>query len=126
MEVTVTDGTITRSTTTLSSDLRGVFRLDRLPLNQVLTVTFTCPGFTTVTKLVTLTPDSKDLQISLEKSTGSVKGVLTLDSNPGNLTKVAMTVSNSKFTYKATNKVESDSGRFEIQGIGAANRCATS
>ena len=116
VEVTVTDGTITRSTTTLSSDLRGVFRLDRLPLNQVLTVTFTSPGFTTVTKLVTLTPDSKDLQISLEKSTGSVNGTLTLDSNPGNLTKVAITISNSNFTYKATNKVES-TGNFDIQGI---------
>jgi hypothetical protein len=116
VEVTVTNGTITRSTTTLSSDLRGVFRLDRLPLNQVLTVTFTSPGFTTVTKLVTLAADSKDLLISLEKSTGSVNGALTLDSNPGNLTKVAITISNSNFTYKATNKVES-TGRFDIQGV---------
>ena len=116
VEVTVTDGSITRSTTTLSSDLTGVFRLDRLPLNQVLTVTLTSPGFTTVTKLVTLTPDSKDLQISLEKSTGSVNGILTFVSNPGNLTKVAITISNSNFTYKATNKVESN-GNFDIQGI---------
>jgi hypothetical protein len=123
VEVTVTDGTITRSTTTLSSDLRGVFRLDRLPLNQVLTVTFTSPGFTTVTKLVTLAPDSKDLQISLEKSTGSVNGTLTLDSNPGNLTKVAITISNSNFTYKATNKVES-TGNFDIQGIEPGNYVA--
>jgi hypothetical protein len=70
---------------------------------------------------LTLTPDSKDLQISLEKSTGSVKGVLTLDSNPDNITKVAITVSNSKFTYKATNKVEANkvegNGHFDIQGI---------
>jgi hypothetical protein len=77
--IVATDGVTTRSTTTLTDiELAGTFRLLDLPINRVYTVTYSVDGFTTYTETVELTFDTPDRDISLNRSTGRLSGVVTV------------------------------------------------
>lgn len=115
--VTATDGTLTRSTTTLSEGLlAGTFRLEQLPVNRTYTVTYEAPGFQTLTEQLELTTSTPERQIAMVRSTGRLRGKVTIEGSNLSPTAVAVTVSNSDNTYKATDAISSD-GSLLVDGI---------
>ena len=115
--VTATDGTLTRSTTTLSEGLlAGTFRLEQLPVNRTYTITYEAPGFLTLTEQLELTTATPERQIAMVRSTGRLRGKVTIEGSNLSPTAVAVTVANSDNTYKATDAISSD-GSLLIDGI---------
>ena len=115
--VTATDGTLTRSTTTLSEGLlAGTFRLEQLPINRTYTVTYESPGFLSFTEQIELKLDTPERQIAMTRSTGRLRGKVTVQGSNLSPTSVAVTVTNPDFTYKATDAISSD-GSMLIDGI---------
>ncbi|MBU3717925.1 MAG: hypothetical protein FGM45_06430 [Actinobacteria bacterium] len=115
--VTATDGTLTRSTTTLSEGLlAGTFRLEQLPVNRTYTITYEAPGFLTLTEQLELTSATPERQIAMVRSTGRLRGKVTIEGSNLSPTAVAVTVANSDNTYKATDAISSD-GSLLIDGI---------
>ena len=115
--VTATDGTLTRSTTTLSEALlAGTFRIEQLPVNRTYTVTYEAPGFLTYTEQLELKIDTPERQIAMTRSTGRLRGKVTIEGSNLSPTAVAVTVANPDNTYKATDAISSD-GSLLIDGI---------
>ena len=123
--IVATDGVTTRSTTTLTDiELAGTFRLLDLPINRVYTVTYSVDGFTTYTETVELTFDTPDRDISLNRSTGRLSGVVTVESPDILAQSVAITIANGLQTYKSSDLVRSD-GSYDFNGIAPGNYVAT-
>jgi uncharacterized protein (DUF2141 family) len=123
--IVATDGVTTRSTTTLTDiELAGTFRLLDLPINRVYTVTYSVDGFTTYTETVELTFDTPDRDISLNRSTGRLSGVVTVESPDILPQSVAITIANGLQTYKSSDLVRSD-GSYDFNGIAPGNYVAT-
>ena len=115
--ITATDGTLTRSTTTLTEGaLAGTFRLEQLPVGRTYTVTYSAPGFTTLTEQLDLTLDTPERKISMIRSTGRLRGTVTVSGSRLSPTSVAVTVTNPDFTYKTTDAISSD-GSLLVDGI---------
>ena len=115
--VTATDGSLTRSTTTLSEGLlAGTFRLEQLPINRTYTVTYEAPGFLPFTEQIELRSDTPERQISMVRSTGRLRGTVKVQGSNLSPTSVAVTVTNPDFTYKATDAISSN-GALLIDGI---------
>ena len=115
--VTATDGTLTRSTTTLSEGLlAGTFRLEQLPVNRTYTVTYEAPGFLPYTEQIELRADTPERQVSMVRSTGRLRGTVKITGSNLSPTAVAVTVTNPDFTYKATDAISSN-GALLIDGI---------
>ena len=115
--ITATDGTLTRSTTTLTEGaLAGTFRLEQLPVGRTYTVTYSAPGFTTLTEQLDLTLETPERKISMIRSTGRLRGTVTVSGSRLSPTSVAVTVTNPDFTYKTTDAISSD-GSLLVDGI---------
>jgi len=115
--VTATDGTLTRSTTTLSEGLlAGTFRLEQLPVNRTYTITYEAPGFLTLTEQLELTTATPERQVAMVRSTGRLRGKVTIEGSNLSPTAVAVTVANSDNNYKATDAISSD-GSLLVDGI---------
>lgn len=115
--ITATDGTLTRSTTTLTEGLlAGTFRLEQLPVGRTYTVTYDAPGFQTLTEQIELALDTPERDISMVRSTGRLRGKVTISGSSLSPTAVAVTVTNPDNTYKTTDAISSD-GSLLVDGI---------
>jgi hypothetical protein len=115
--ITATDGTLTRSTTTLTEGLlAGTFRLEQLPVGRTYTITYEAPGFQTLTEQIEFTIDTPEREISMLRSTGRLRGKVTIDGSTLSPAAVAVTVTNSENTYKTTDAITS-TGSLLIDGI---------
>ncbi|MDA0371355.1 MAG: carboxypeptidase regulatory-like domain-containing protein [Actinomycetota bacterium] len=115
--ITATDGTLTRSTTTLTEGLlAGTFRLEQLPVGRTYTVTYEAPGFQTLTEQIELTISTPEREISMVRSTGRLRGKVTISGSSLSPTAVAVTVTNPDNTYKTTDAISSD-GSLLVDGI---------
>lgn len=115
--ITATDGTLTRSTTTLTEGLlAGTFRLEQLPIGRTYTVTYEAPGFQTLTEQLELTLDTPEREISMVRSTGRLRGKVSITGSSLSPTAVAVTVTNPDNTYKTTDAISSD-GSLLVDGI---------
>ncbi len=115
--ITATDGTLTRSTTTLTEGLlAGTFRLEQLPVGRTYTVTYEAPGFQTLTEQIELTITTPEREISMVRSTGRLRGKVTITGSSLSPTAVAVTVTNPDNTYKTTDAISSD-GSLLVDGI---------
>lgn len=107
--VTATDGTVTRTTSTLSEgELAGSFALVGLPLGRTYTVTYTGDGWSPRTELVELTLETQPLSVSLVPSTGRLTGTVTVPADTVSPSSVAVTLLNSDHTYKSTDAISAD------------------
>ena len=115
--ITATDGTLTRSTTTLTEGLlAGTFRLEQLPVGRTYTITYESPGFQTLTEQIELTLDAPERDISMVRSTGRLRGKVSITGSTLSPTSVAVTVTNPDNTYKTTDAISSD-GSLLVDGI---------
>lgn len=115
--ITATDGTLTRSTTTLTEGLlAGTFRLEQLPVGRTYTITYEAPGFQTLTEQLELTLSTPERDISMVRSTGRLRGKVTISGSSLSPTAVAVTVTNPDNTYKTTDAISSD-GSLLVDGI---------
>jgi hypothetical protein len=115
--VTATDGSLTRSTTTLTEGLlAGTFRLEQLPVGRTYTITYEAPGFQTLTEQIELTLSTSEREISMVRSTGRLRGKVTITGSTLSPTSVAVTVTNPDNTYKTTDAISSD-GSLLVDGI---------
>jgi hypothetical protein len=115
--ITATDGTVTRTTSTLSEgDLAGTFRLVGLPLNRTYTVTYEGAGWSTRTELVDFGLDFEPLDVSLIPSTGRVRGTVTTPPDTVLPSAVAVTLASPENTYKSTDAISAD-GDLLLTGI---------
>lgn len=115
--ITATDGTVTRTTSTLSEgDLAGTFRLVGLPLNRTYTVTYEGEGYSPRTELVDFTADFAPLDVSLIPSTGRVRGTVTTPPDTVSPSAVALTLASPDNTYKSTDAISAD-GELLLTGV---------
>ena len=115
--ITATDGSLTRSTTTLTEGLLvGTFRLEQLPVGRTYTVTYEAPGFQTLTEQIDLTLSTPQREISMVRSTGRLRGKVSITGSSLSPTAVAVTVTNPDNTYKTTDAISSD-GSLLVDGI---------
>jgi len=115
--ITATDGTITRTTSTLSEgDLAGTFRLVGLPLGRTYTVSYVGEGYSPRTELVDFTAATEPLEVSLIPSTGRVRGTITTPPETVSPAAVAVTLASPENTYKSTDAISAD-GDLLLTGI---------
>ncbi len=115
--ITATDGSLTRSTTTLTEGLlAGTFRLEQLPVGRTYTITYEAPGFQTLTEQLELTLSTPERDLSMVRSTGRLRGKVTITGSSLSPTAVAVTVTNPDNTYKTTDAISSD-GSLLVDGI---------
>lgn len=115
--ITATDGTVTRTTSTLSEgDLAGTFRLVGLPLNRTYTVTYEGAGWSTRTELVDFGLATEPLDVSLIPSTGRLRGTLSTPPDTVLPSAVAITLASPENTYKSTDAISAD-GDLLMTGI---------
>ncbi|QOR70355.1 carboxypeptidase regulatory-like domain-containing protein [Ruania alkalisoli] len=119
--VTATDGTTTRTATTLTGEGAGAFLLPRLPVGATYTVTISGEGYTTVTREVRLTADGVGgWTIPMTSSGGIVQGVVTDETGAG-ITAAGLTLTHGSDTaavYK-TMSASDGSGTFRFAGVDA-------
>lgn len=117
--VRATDGTTSRTATTLTGDAAGRFLLPGLPVPATYEVTFSGVGFATVTREITLGPEGmSDWRISLTSAGGSVTGTVTDDRGTG-IAAAGLTLRSgvdAAATYK-TMSASDGSGTFRFAGV---------
>jgi protocatechuate 3,4-dioxygenase beta subunit len=96
--------------------LAGTFRLEQLPVGRTYTVTYEAPGFQTLTEQIELTITTPEREISMVRSTGRLRGKVTITGSSLSPTAVAVTVTNPDNTYKTTDAISSD-GSLLVDGI---------
>ena len=119
--VTVSDGTTTRTVTTLtpenSSDtLAGTFTIPGLPTTGTspYTVTISAPGEATTTQSLTLTGDTTLDTVTLQPDTGEVCGYVTLDNDTSDAV-AGLVLTGDAGTFKTTSA--SGDGQFKFEQI---------
>ncbi|MGH9136344.1 MAG: carboxypeptidase regulatory-like domain-containing protein [Acidimicrobiales bacterium] len=122
IEVTVSDGELTRTATTFTEGVVGAYHLPQLPIPGTYTVTASGTGWSTATQVVELT-GNQTLPIQLESTTGVIFGVITgLDPNDLQSEEIVpiqgagVTLSNDSLTLKNTS-VADPPGAFELTGV---------
>jgi hypothetical protein len=114
-QVTATNGTITRSTTTVTGSLAGAFRLPDLPAPGTYTVTVQAEGFQTQTLVVTLAKGQSESRIDPQlMTTSATVGGNVVDSSNTAVAGAGLTLSSPQNTYKITT---TDTGSFEFAGV---------
>ncbi|SOD70955.1 carboxypeptidase family protein [Jatrophihabitans sp. GAS493] len=113
--VTITDGTSTRTATTITDGPIGNYTLPALPAPGSYSVTISADGYQPQTGKVTLTAGQSQatLNTTLRRSTGSVSGVLTVPA-PGKADSAGLVLSNSEHTYKI---LANSDGSFLFDGV---------
>ncbi|MGH9185205.1 MAG: carboxypeptidase regulatory-like domain-containing protein, partial [Acidimicrobiales bacterium] len=128
LTVTVTDGTITRTTSTLTVGAVGTYRLPQLPLPGTYTVSVTGPGWLPQTTSVDLSreePNAASIDFAMVKTTAAVTGTVTgvdtkqtpdvTDDEPlGGLNSVGITANDGANIFKTTS---AEDGVFEVDGL---------
>jgi hypothetical protein len=122
VSVTATDGTTTRTATTVSRDstsgsskLEGRFMLPDLPLGTY-TVTYAAPGYVTKTQGVTLTGEASGFSLGdsyLQRSGASVSGTVTEPPDAG-IVGAGLVLTGPAATYKLTTAAD---GSYEFTGV---------
>jgi hypothetical protein len=118
--VSATDGTITRTATTVTEDgLRGRYTLSGLPAPGKYTITFTAQGFLQQTVKVALGKGQSQVtsDVTLFPASTTVTGTVTSDgggSSPGPLVGAGLTLTSSDNTYKTTS---GDGGAYQFDGV---------
>ncbi|SEE66076.1 carboxypeptidase regulatory-like domain-containing protein [Ruania alba] len=119
--VTATDGTTTRTATTLTGEGAGAFLLPRLPVGSTYTMTISGDGYTTVTREVRLTAEGvSGWTIPMTSSGGVVQGAVSDETGTG-ITAAGLTLTHGSDTtavYK-TMSASDGSGTFRFSGVDA-------
>jgi hypothetical protein len=121
-EVTATDGTVTRSATTVTSGPVGKFTLSDLPTPGTYTVTVAAPGYQPQTSTVSLKAGQSwaDLSTSLTPDSAIIAGTISVESESGEtgagLVGVGLVLSNADNTYK-TMTTSQPAGAFRFSGV---------
>jgi hypothetical protein len=115
--VTVTDGTVTRTATTVTSGPVGHYTVPGLPVPGSYTVTITGTGYLPQTQRISLVAGQSRAvaNASLRPSTVTVQGTVT-DSNGSGLTGVGLTLTGQAGTYK-TMSLSDPLGSFSFSGV---------
>lgn len=121
-EVTATDGTVTRSATTVTSGPVGKFTLSDLPTPGTYTVTVAAPGYQPQTSTVSLKAGQSwaDLSTTLTPDSAIITGTISVQSESGEtgagLVGVGLVLSNEDNTYK-TMTTSQPAGAFRFSGV---------
>ncbi|MFL6162093.1 MAG: collagen binding domain-containing protein [Jatrophihabitantaceae bacterium] len=115
--VTVTDGTITRTATTVTSGPVGSYTLPALPVPGSYTVTITGQGYLPQTQRITLAAGQSRAvaNATLRPSTGTVQGTVAGADGTG-LAGVGMVLTGPAGTYK-TMSLSDPLGSFSFNGV---------
>ncbi len=115
--VSVTDGTTTRTATTVTTGPVGSYVLPQLPVPAVYTVTITGDGYAPRTQQVELTAESAQQTVDalLSPSAGTVTGTVTAPDGTG-IVGAGLTLSGENGTYK-TMSVSNPAGGFRMTGV---------
>ena len=119
VSITATDGTITRSTTSVTSgELAGSFSIEQLPLGRTYTITYAAEGWAPLTEQVELTASTsaEPRSISLRRATGRLTGTVTVEGGVIPPSDVAVTVLNPDRAYKSTDAITS-AGELLLDGL---------
>ncbi|SFJ70700.1 carboxypeptidase regulatory-like domain-containing protein [Cellulomonas sp. KH9] len=117
LTVTATDGTVTRTATTLTGDDAGRFVLADLPVPGTYTVTVGGPGYATVTRELDVTAAGvAGWEVAMTAVGGSVSGTVRADDGAG-VTAAGLTLSDGTTTYKS---MSSSDGRGSYRFVGVA------
>ncbi|MFM8530370.1 MAG: carboxypeptidase regulatory-like domain-containing protein, partial [Ilumatobacteraceae bacterium] len=117
VSIVATEGNLSRSTTSLTEgNQAGTFSIPQLPVGRTYPVTYSAPGFTPLTEQIELSVDTPRREISIRRSTGRLRGTVTVTGTNLSPTAVAVTVTNPDFTYKSTDAISSD-GSLLVDGI---------
>ncbi|MCC2320959.1 carboxypeptidase regulatory-like domain-containing protein [Cellulomonas xiejunii] len=117
LTVTATDGTVTRTATTLTGDDAGRFVLADLPAPGTYTVTVDGPGYATVTRELAVTPAGVEgWEVAMTAVGGAVSGTVRGDDGVG-VTAAGLTLSDGTETYKS---MSSSDGNGSYRFVGAA------
>jgi large repetitive protein len=115
--VTVTDGTITRTATTVTSGPVGRYTLPALPVPGSYTVTITGEGYLPQTRRITLAAGQSRAvaNATLRPSTGTVQGMVAGSDGAG-LAGVGLVLTGQTGTYK-TMSLSDPLGSFSFSGV---------
>ncbi|MDQ1395093.1 MAG: large repetitive protein, partial [Acidimicrobiaceae bacterium] len=112
--VTLTNGTITRTASTLTVGSVGSYILPQLPVPAAYSLTVSGEGWTTQTQRIDLT-DSASVDTVLTKTTGDVTGVV-LGADGKGLIGAGVTLTSDTFKLKTTT-VSTPPGSYALTGI---------
>lgn len=117
LTVTATDGTTTRTASTVTSGQVGTFVLANLPVPSTYTVTVGGPGYASQTTQVTLgtSASAARLDVRLGLSTGVVQGTVRDPGGTG-LGGAGLTLTDGVNTYKTMSTSDAN-GTFRFNGI---------
>jgi len=115
--VSATNGTVTRTATTVTTGPVGHYTLPNLPVPSTYTVTVSGAGYATRTARVDLSGAAPDQTVDaqLSASTATVTGTVTT-SNGAGLVGAGIVLSGDNATYKTTT-VSDPAGGFRITGV---------
>lgn len=113
--VTASDGTTTRTASTVTSGMVGSFTLVDLPIPGSYEITVEADGYATQTLQVALddTTSATPLDVALRSASGAVQGRIT-DTSGQALSAAGVTLHNSTNTYKT---MVTGDGTFRLNGI---------
>ena len=118
LTVTATDGTTTRTATTLTGDDAGRFVLADLPAPGTYTVTVEGPGYATVTRELALTPQGVEgWEVAMTAVGGAVAGTVRGDDGVG-VTAAGLRLSDGTETYKSMSASDGN-GSYRFVGVAA-------
>ncbi|MBD7917994.1 carboxypeptidase regulatory-like domain-containing protein [Cellulomonas sp. Sa3CUA2] len=118
LTVTATDGTVTRTATTLTGDDAGRFVLADLPAPGTYTVTLGGPGYATVTRELAVTAAGVDgWEVAMTAVGGAVSGTVRGDDGTG-ITAAGLTLSDGTETYKSMSSSDGN-GSYRFVGVAA-------
>lgn len=118
LTVTATDGTTTRTATTLTGDDAGRFVLADLPAPGTYTVTVEGRGYAAVTRRLEVTSAGvRDWEVAMTALGGAVVGTVRAEGGAG-LTAAGLVLSGGEHTYKTMSSSDGQ-GSFRFAGVHA-------
>lgn len=118
--VTVSNGSLTLSTTTLSAGKRGSYKVSGLPVPGTYTVTFSRADLASQTQAVSLgtagSADASGIDASMVAETASISGTVTEQSG-GGVGEVAVALVSGSTTYQTVSATTPKAGAFALAGV---------